>query len=352
MKLEVKPYTLHFTFTARTSRGSMTDRKVWFLQITSGEKCGVGEVAPIPRLSPDDLEALPEFLEELHEQLVNRSRPTNERECYALAKELAGENFPSVRFGLEAAFLSLMGKEEGTLFENDFSAGKTSIPINGLVWMDEKEEMIRQVDEKLEADFDCIKLKVGALDFEEELEVLKYLREKAQDVTVRLDANGAFETNEVLQKLNTLAEFGIHSIEQPIAPRQEHAMKLVISKSPIPIALDEELIGVYGAQKAELLDFLKPHFIVLKPTLLGGLQECAEWIALAKARNIGWWVTSYLESNVGLNAIAQFVANYDLELPQGLGTGGLYANNVESNLSIESGHLRLGKKEKWISPFT
>lgn len=319
----------------------MTDRKVWFLHLTQGDKHGVGEVAPIARLSPDNLEELPDFLGNLKGRIETSSYPANKKECYQLAKELAGDQWPSVRFGLETALLDLISERVGKIFDNAFSRGEKPIPINGLVWMDTKDEMIRQVDEKLEADFDCIKLKVGALDFEEELKVLEYVRKKAPDAMLRLDANGAFATNDVLQKLNRLVEFDIHSIEQPIAPKQDQAMKLVIQKSPIPIALDEELIGVYGMDKVELLDYLKPHYLILKPMLLGGMQECEEWIELAEARNIEWWVTSYLESNIGLNAIAQFVGNYEVELPQGLGTGGLYENNVESNLSIQMGQLRI-----------
>jgi O-succinylbenzoate synthase len=339
LELEVKPYTLNFTFDAQTSRGKMSTRDVWFLEISRHDRTGIGEVAPIRGLSPENPDDLQEVFTQLKKDLKEVELPTNPSEALKLAKALSPDGFPSVRFGLETALLDWVNGGKKAFFKNDFTAGGRPIPINGLVWMSSKDEMIRQIDEKLEAGFDCIKLKVGSLDFEEELAVLKYLREKAPLVTVRLDANGAFETNEVLYQLKALAAFGIHSIEQPIAPRQEEAMTLLIDKSPIPIALDEELIGIYGKAKTELIKDLRPDFLVLKPTLLGGFTETAEWINLATQFNIQWWITSYLESNIGLNAIAQFVGNYPVELPQGLGTGGLYSNNIESPLNISEGML-------------
>ena len=317
----------------------MNDRKVWFLTLKSDGRTGIGEAAPIARLSPENLDLMDAKLNELSIKIRGRSRPSTIDECYDLSEELVEMDFPSIRFGLEIALLDLIGGEKEVLFENKFSLSKKKLPINGLVWMDARDEMIRQVDEKLDAGFDCIKLKIGALDFEDELEVLKHIRTESSEVTLRLDANGAFSTNEVLSKLKRLAEFRIHSIEQPIAPRQEVAMRLLTDKSPIPVALDEELIGV--ADSRTLLESIRPQYIVLKPTLLGGLRQTADWISVAQSLGIGWWVTSYLESNVGLNAIAQFVGNYDVVLPQGLGTGKLYENNVESRLRIEGGELSL-----------
>ncbi len=350
LELEVKPYTLNFTFTARTSRGSMTERTVWFLHLSGHGKTGVGEVAPIPRLSPENVETVPEKLKDLKSDLEKISPPSTAEDCLIIARDLVGNEYPSIRFGLETALLDLLNGGQKILFDNDFSKGQKSIPINGLVWMDQKDEMIRQVDEKLAAGFDCIKLKVGALDFKEELEVLTYLRKNAPDVTIRLDANGAFETNEVLKKLNELAVYDIHSIEQPIAPHQEQAMKLVIEKSPIPVAFDEELIGIHDREaKSQLLENLNPNFLVLKPTLLGGMAECQEWIELAEDRNIDWWITSYLESNIGLNAIAQFTAETDrkLGIPHGLGTGGLFSNNIWSPMRIQEGQLVIDSSINW-----
>ena len=298
---------------------------------------GVGETAPIGRLSPENLDLMDSKFAEIKIKLESVQRPTIIEECYDLADQLVGLDFPSIRFGLESALPDLRGGGGKILLENDFTLGKKPIPINGLIWMDTKEEMIRQVEDKLEAGFDCIKLKIGALDFEDELEILRHLRSTSSEVTIRLDANGAFSTNEVFGKLKQLAEFTVHSIEQPIAPRQPVAMRLLSDKSPIPIALDEELIGV--EDKRELLESLCPQFVVLKPTLLGGFRQTTEWISIAESMNIDWWITSYLESNIGLNAIAQFVGNYEVTLPQGLGTGMLYENNVESELRIEKGEL-------------
>jgi len=323
----------------------MTDRKVWFLNLKNGGIVGVGEVAPIARLSPDDLDLVEMKLEELRSKLETATRPATIDECYELASALVGMDFPSIRFGLETALLDLRSGAKKVLFENNFSSGKQPIPINGLVWMDSKEEMIRQVDEKLEAGFSCIKLKIGALDFVDELQVLKHLRSKSTKVVLRLDANGAFSTNKVLGKLKQLAEFNIHSIEQPIAPRQPVAMRLLTDKSPIPIALDEELIGV--EDKRELLESLRPQYIVLKPTILGGFCQTAEWITMAESMNIDWWITSYLESNIGLNAIAQFVGNYEVTLPQGLGTGMIYDNNIDSPLGISKGKLLYDDSKNW-----
>lgn len=315
----------------------MTDRKAWFLKLKSGDKTGIGEAAPIARLSPEDLDLMDAKFAEIKAKIKTASRQTTADECYDLAEELAGGDFPSIRLGLEMALLDLRKGGKKLFFENDFSVRSKSIPINGLVWMDTKEEMIQQVDKKLAAGFDCIKLKIGALNFEDELEVLKHVRSTSPNVTLRLDANGAFSTNEILGKLKILADFDIHSIEQPIAPGQPAAMRLLTDKSPIPIALDEELIGV--EDKRILLKSLHPQFIVLKPTLLGGFRQTAQWISIAESMNINWWITSYLESNIGLNAIAQFVGNYDVSLPQGLGTGMLYKNNVESKLHILEGKL-------------
>jgi len=304
-------------------------------------------VAPIPRLSPEDIEDVPAKLQQIRNEMTYMEAPLSEAACLQAARDLAGTDFPSIRMGLETAFLDWLHGGKYLIFENDFHRGEKALPINGLVWMSEKQDMIRQIDDKLAAGFDCIKLKVGALNFEQELEVLHYLRQKAPDVTVRLDANGAFQTNEVLQKLKKLSDFQIHSIEQPIAPRQEEAMKLVIEKSPIPVALDEELISIYGHEKQDLLDTLKPPYLVLKPTLLGGFEETQDWIALAGARGIDWWITSYLESDIGLNAIAQFTAGYDVTLPQGLGTGMLYSNNIRSPLHVQHGAITYSQGDHW-----
>jgi o-succinylbenzoate synthase len=330
-----------FTFDARTSRGAMTERPIWILTVTEGLRTGKGEVAPIARLSPENLDELPEFLEQLQHGLMTQSLPSDEREIYSMVAALVPEHFPSVRFGLEMALLDLFYGGKGLIFPSEFTQGKKSIPINGLVWMADRKTMRAKVDEKVAQGFECIKLKVGALKFEDELALLHEIRDAHPLVELRLDANGAFQPREVLMKLEKLAEYGIHSIEQPIMPRQPEAMALICEKSPIPIALDEELIGVHDEHlRKELLEEIRPDFVVLKPTLLGGFDSVRRWIDLAGHTGVDWWITSYLESNIGLTAIAQFTALFESELPQGLGTGGLYGNNFQSRLALEHGLLK------------
>lgn len=319
----------------------MSERKIWLIELEHRGKKGIGEVAPISRLSPEDVDLVPQRLEQIQAEITSMKDPRKE-----ILTLLEDSRFPSIDFGLEMAVKDLFAGDGNVLFDTPFSRGEESIPINGLIWMSEKDRMIGQIDEKLEAGYECIKIKVGAIDFGQELEVLEYLRSKSESVVIRLDANGAFQTNEVLFKLKELARFDIHSIEQPIAPRQPEAMKLVIQKSPIPIAFDEELIGIFGtSDRRELLENLKPHFIVLKPTLLGGFEACGDWISLADRLKIDWWITSYLESNIALNAIAQFTSNVDVSdhRVHGLGTGGLFENNFEGNMEIKRGKLWINK---------
>lgn len=267
-----------------------------------------------------------------------------------MATEWVPARMPSLRFGLEMALLDWVRGGRQVLFETPFVQGIQPIPINGLIWMGSYDFMKKQVDEKLEQGFSCIKLKVGAIDFQQELRLLEYIRSQSSQVTLRVDANGAFPVNEALARLKDLERFHLHSIEQPIMPRQPEAMQLLCNRSKVPIALDEELIGVTGrADKEELLDTLLPPYLVLKPTLLGGILEAIEWIQLAEARGIGWWLTSALESNIGLNAIAQFAATWPMEGYQGLGTGQLYHNNFESPLRVEGGYLEFRKEVGWES---
>jgi o-succinylbenzoate synthase len=317
----------------------MPARQVWLLSFEHLGRTGRGEAAPIDRLSPESIAEVPDKLKEIQERLAGAEAPHNEEACFDLAAKMA-RDFPSIRMGLETCFLDWLHGGKGVVFRNDFVEGQKNIPINGLIWMAAKEDMIRQIEEKLEKGFNCIKLKIGALDFSEELKVLEYLRKKAPDVILRLDANGAFETHKVLRQMQQLAAYNVHSIEQPIAPKQEQAMRLLVDKQIIPIALDEELIGIQGPARDVLLDTIKPDYIVLKPSLLGGFFETADWIQCAESRGIKWWITSYLESNLGLSAIAQFTAAYELDLHQGLGTGGLFSNNLESSLIVEEGYLK------------
>lgn len=348
MRLEVIPYALDFKFSARTSRGEMKDRKVWFLKLIDEEgTIGIGEVAPIPRLSPEEVEEVPEFLDRLKSELLKLEIPSTEEAVYDLVAKLVPSNIPSVRFGLEIALLDLIKGGQKFIFNSNFR--KIQIPINGLVWMGDESFMKDQIKEKLDKGFKCIKLKVGSLDFDSEVKIIRSLRQISDELVIRLDANGAFHTNEVLYKLKTLSEFNIHSIEQPIMPMQPEAMELICNRSEIPIALDEELIGINSSRdRVDLLQELKPHYLVLKPTLHGGFASIKEWIDLAEMHGIGWWITSYLESNIGLNAIAQFASRYTENSEyHGLGTGGLYHNNITSPIVIEDGYFKYANSSVW-----
>ncbi len=265
-----------------------------------------------------------------------------------LMKELI--EFPSIQFGLEQALLSLNSKDKYELFPSDFSKGLDRIPINGLIWMGEASFMNEQISNKLKEGFTTLKMKIGAIDFKTELDILKRIRNQfdESELELRVDANGAFSVEEAITKLNTLAKFGIHSIEQPIAPGQLGSMKNLCENSPIPIALDEELIGVLTRdQKEALLSSINPQYIILKPSLVGGFQGSKEWIKICETLGIGWWITSALESNIGLNAIAQFTYTLKNKLPQGLGTGALYTNNIDAPLFVKKGELGYDREHKW-----
>ena len=335
---KVTERVLHFRQPAGTSRGVYTERKSWFVHLTDGERTGVGECAPLPDLScdamPDD--AYRERLDKACQALCE----TGEIDCDSL------RDYPSMLFGLETALLDLRNH----LFDTAFSRGEVGIPINGLVWMGSYEEMLQRMEEKLEKGFRCVKLKIGAIDFEQELDLVKRIRERFSfhEVELRLDANGAFPFEEALYKLELLSQYAIHSIEQPIKAGQWAYMAELCRESPLPIALDEELIGVNDPEmKAHMLNIIKPRYIILKPSLHGGMQGCREWIETARGMGIGSWITSALESNVGLNAIAQFASDVygdNISMPQGLGTGQLFTDNIEMGLEIRGDRLwRSGK---------
>lgn len=332
--LKVFPQRLYFKQPAGTSRGTYTTRDVWYIHLTSKEfpgRVGIGECAPLPNLSTELTANYHVLLEQICNEVAYRGHiDKNWLQAY-----------PSILFGLETAFKHFKNNSY-RLFDTPFSKGKKGIATNGLIWMNSQEQMIQQIDDKIDHGFRCIKIKIGAINFEEELSLLKHIRSKysAQQIQIRVDANGAFKPEEALKKLKQLAEFDIHSIEQPIAAKQWAAMSKLIAKSPIPIALDEELIGVNELYlKQTVLDALKPAYIILKPSLHGGFSGCDEWIEEAKSRNIGWWATSALESNIGLNAIAQWTASHHNTLPQGLGTGGLFINNMQMPLTMSKSNL-------------
>jgi len=328
-------YPLKFKKPAGTSRGILYEKPSWLLTIRDNELGmeGIGEVSIIPGLSVDPEDEIEATLVELCLQIES----AGDLESISVNTE----RLPSIKFGLETAIFDLYGGGKRILFDNAFSRGEKGIPINGLVWMEGVENMFHQAKEKIEQGYSCIKLKVGALDFEAEYSLLQRIRDELSDtIEIRLDANGGFEVADALTKLARLSKIRIHSIEQPIKPLQWEVMETLCKQSPIPIALDEELIGVWSrSRKIKLLDTILPQYIILKPSLLGGFAAADEWISLAEERDIKWWATSALESNIGLNAIAQWVWQKDTDLPQGLGTGGLYLENYPLPLEIKMGQL-------------
>lgn len=329
-KIDIIPRLLHFKQPAGTSRGVYTTRKLWYLHLTSPDypgRTGIGECAPLPALSCDDL---PDY----EDILVKACRRLED--CGGDLDVESLRNYPSILFGLETAVRHFrIGS--WALYDTAFSRGKAGVPINGLIWMGDFDKMLSQIEKKMEAGFRCIKLKIGAINFEEELALLRHIRTRfsSKEIELRVDANGAFSPVDAMEKLKRLSELDLHSIEQPIRAGQWEEMARLTSESPLPIALDEELIGCNTLEgKQKLLSAIRPQYIILKPSLHGGVCGGNEWISEAEKRQIGWWITSALESNIGLNAIAQWCATFDNPLPQGLGTGLLFTDNVEMPLEI------------------
>jgi o-succinylbenzoate synthase len=337
-----KKYTLLFNQPSGTSRGILHEKESWFIFLTNRQKpgiTGIGECSPLKGLSIDDRD-------DFESQL---SIVCKEPQAYLNNADMLNA-FPSIRFGLETAFTDYNHNGTRILFPSSFTEGIKPISINGLVWMGSFEKMLNQVHEKITAGYTCIKLKIGAINFEDELNLIRLIRKKftAKQIELRVDANGAFKPEEALEKLKRLSEFQLHSIEQPIKQNQWEAMSRLCETSPIPIALDEELIGIMDLDKKQkLLKEINPDFIILKPGLLGGFKASEEWIRLATEVKIGWWVTSALESNIGLNAISQWTYTLNNKLPQGLGTGQLYSNNFESPLRTDQGRLFFDPMVKW-----
>ncbi|WP_300977127.1 o-succinylbenzoate synthase [Flavobacterium sp.] len=340
MKATYHKYLLDFKRPSGTSRGVMTTKETWFLLLEEDEKWGIGECGILRGLSADDR---PDYETKL--QWVCENVHLGERALWEALME-----FPSIQFGVEMAFLSLKSENPFLLFPSDFTSGTQSIVINGLVWMGEPSFMKAQIEEKIAQGFSCIKLKIGAIDFDKELALLRYIRTHFSEnqIEIRVDANGAFDSNEALYKLNQLSDFKLHSIEQPIAKNKAVTMAELCKTTPFPIALDEELIGVFSlADKEQLLKDIQPQYIILKPSFVGGFRGTQEWIGLADKYNIGWWITSALESNIGLNAIAQWTYLQNSKMPQGLGTGALYINNFDCPLEVEKGQLWYRKDANW-----
>jgi o-succinylbenzoate synthase len=340
LKAFYQKYILDFKNPSGTSRGILTQKETWFLILENDQKKGIGECGILRGLSIDDRPDYEEKLRWVCEHIV-------------LGKEQLWESlmeFPSIQFGVEMAFQSLEAKYPFLLFPSDFTSGQKSISINGLIWMGEAEFMKQQIEDKLAAGFNCIKLKIGAINFDKELELLGYIRENftPEQVEIRVDANGAFNETDALYKINKLSGYQLHSIEQPIQKKHTDTMSELCKNSKIDIALDEELIGVFSyVEKVALLEKIMPQYIILKPSFIGGFRGTNEWISIAEKLNIGWWITSALESNIGLNAIAQFTFLKQNSMPQGLGTGGLFANNFECPLEVKKGQLFYNPDLKW-----
>jgi len=343
MHAQFKKYILNFKLPAGTSRGVLKTKETYFLIIykdyKDGKK-GIGECGLFKGLSIDDR---PDYEDKLqwvcdHIQLGKET----------LHNEL-GE-FPSIQFGIEQAFLSLQKDDPFVLFPSDFTENKNAISINGLIWMGDATFMKNQIKNKLEEGFTTLKLKIGAIDFNTEIDLIRSIRKEytSKEIEIRVDANGAFDPEDALEKLKVLSDLDLHSIEQPIKAGQWESMAELCAKTPLPIALDEELIGIFSYEdKESLLEAIKPKFIILKPSLIGGFQGCEDWISIATQNDIGWWITSALESNVGLNAIAQYTFVKNNMLPQGLGTGSLFSNNFNSPLFVDQGHLYYDSQIPW-----
>lgn len=340
MKASYFKYILHFKNPSGTSRGILTDKETWFIILEKDGKKGIGECGILRGLSADDR---PDYEEKL--QWTCQNIHLGEQKLW---EELI--EFPSIQFGIEMAFLSLQSENPFVLFPSDFTKNTKSILINGLVWMGDEAYMKTQIEDKIAQRFSCVKLKIGAIDFDKEIDLLRFIRANfdKKTIEIRVDANGAFNENDALNKINQITGFEIHSIEQPIKKNLTDTMSVLCKNSQIPIALDEELIGVFSAEdKKNLLLKIRPQYIVLKPSFVGGFRGTLEWIYIAEKLNIGWWITSALESNVGLNAIAQFTFMQNNLMPQGLGTGSLYSNNFDCPLEVFQGQLWYRKEIDW-----
>lgn len=340
MKAHYKKHILEFKTPSGTSRGILKTKEAWFIVLENNGEFGVGECGMLRGLSIDDR---PDFEQTL--QWVCANIHLGEQHLYDALTE-----FPSIQMGLEIAFKSLAAPDPFQIYPSAFTKGEASIAINGLIWMGDKAFMSKQITTKLNEGFGCIKMKIGAINFDTELALLKSIRQEfsASEIEIRVDANGAFNPKNALEKLKRLSDLDLHSIEQPIAVKQCDQMAYLCEKSPLDIALDEELIGVFSNQsKQALLQHIKPQYIILKPSFIGGFKGSDSWIELSQTNNIQWWITSALESNVGLNAISQYTFTKNSTLPQGLGTGSLYTNNIASALQITKGTLCYNPTKKW-----
>jgi len=340
MKASFRQYILEFKRPSGTSRGLLKTKETWFIIIEEGEKIGIGECGMFRGLSIDDRAD--------YEDKLTWACNNIERGLDSLLRQLS--EFPSIQFGLEMAFKSMASEHRFLLYPSKFTSGEDGIEINGLVWMGDKQFMKSQIKQKINEGFRCIKMKIGAIDFSAEIDLLKSVRDEfsKNDIQLRVDANGAFNSSEAIEKLKRLSEYDLHSIEQPIKPGQWQEMARLCQESPLAIALDEELIGIFTMERKQaLLSTVKPKYIILKPSLIGGFKSSDQWIELAEKTEAGWWITSALESNVGLNAISQYTYLKQNDIPQGLGTGGLFTNNIRSPLKVKNGTLHYNNSTNW-----
>ena len=350
---EYRSLDLKFKFDAGTSRGVLKSKTSFLIKAQSTHfpsQIGYGEAGPLPKLSIDDIPNFEEVLNNYLSLLEKNDLPLDEDKLLSYLESFVLDEHPSIRFALETALLDLLNGGVRQIFKSLSIERIPAIHINGLIWMGDKDFMLSQIDKKLQEGYDCVKMKIGAIDFKTECDLLAYIRShfSRQEITLRVDANGAFSTEEAMHKLEALSKYDIHSIEQPIRQGNWSAMADLCAKSPIAIALDEELIGINGREAMlQLLQTIKPTFIILKPTLLGGIKKTMDWIKLAEDQGVAWWMTSALESNIGLNAIYQLTAKLKTTLPQGLGTGQLYENNISSPLIIEKGHIIYDQERSW-----
>lgn len=335
LRAEWTPYSLQFLETAITSRQRMQVKDTYFVRIhdiSAPGICGVGEVPLFKGLSAEDSDSFESILSQTCRAVSRAATPADVR-----LPEVS-----SIRFGFEMALHDLSAGGRRRFFDSPWARGLTRQQINGLVWMGDRDTMAARIRQKLDAGFRCVKLKIGGIDFAEELDLLRLIRREygPEEIELRLDANGAFTPENAIERLKRLSDFTIHSLEQPIKAGQSEAMALICSESPIDIALDEELIGFRSAdEKHRLLDTIRPRYIILKPALCGGFTQADEWISIATRLGIDWWATSALESNVGLDAIGQWVSLHNPAMPQGLGTGQLYANNIPSPVYLDSQYI-------------
>lgn len=344
LKATFTKYTLNFKQPGGTSRGVLHTKETYFLLLQKNGNIVVGECGLFRGLSADDR---PDYEEKL--QWVCDNIGLGKEKLIAELTE-----FPSIQFGVEQAWLSFKSTDKFVLFPSKFTSGEDSIPINGLIWMGPPDFMKQQIKVKLAEGFTTLKLKIGAIDFDTELKLLQYIRKEfsPKEIEIRVDANGAFAADTALEKLKKLSQFQLHSIEQPIKSKQWQEMAALCEVSPVPIALDEELIGVFTKpEKEKLITTIKPQYIILKPSLIGGFDGFEEWISSAEKNNVGWWITSALESNIGLNAIAQFTYAQQTKMPQGLGTGSLFTNNFPSPLAVNNGALHYNTRREWQVDF-